>query len=206
MCCNPSFYNSSFPITGGTIFLKLLIWIECSPFQMWNRKCILYILRTKYFFTTCSRADLSRGLTSRGLLLFFFASSSYRWPSCQFWLPCQTVKNGCSYQESNYFELSSWKSVVLADNTDGWSECTDKEGGLQTIHNILWGLAYARILTSGEYEYINIKYINEYKIYFSDILIQKIFVALVLETHLTEEIQTEYLFRKNFIMQNLCTI
>lgn len=194
MCCNPSFYNSSFPITGGTIFLKLLIWIECSPFQMWNRKYILYVLRTKYFFTTCSRADLSRGLTSRGLSLFFFASSSHRWPSCQFWLSCQTVKNGCSYQESNYFKLSSWKSVVLADNTDGWSECTDKEGGLQTIHNILWGLAHARILTSWEY------------IHFSDILIRKIFVALVLENRLTEEIRTEYLFRKNFVMQNLCTI
>lgn len=62
-----------------------------------------------------------------------FAASTFRWPSCQFWLPCQTMRNGCSYRESNYFKPSSQKSAALADNTDRWSECTAKEGGLQNL-------------------------------------------------------------------------
>lgn len=80
-----------------------------------------------------SWADLHTGQISQSLTLFFFASSSSKWPSCQFSLLCQMMRNDCSYRESKYFESSSQKSVVLANNTDRWRECTDKKGGLQNL-------------------------------------------------------------------------
>lgn len=76
-----------------------------------------YALRMKYSFSTCETKHFLGWAAHREnipepVTFLFFASSSFGWLSCLCWLPCQTMSNGCSSEENNYFEPSSQKSVA----------------------------------------------------------------------------------------------
>lgn len=80
----------------------------------------------------------------------FFAAPSFVWPSCQCWLPYQTMSNGCSSEETitlNQVHRNQWPRLTIQKNE---VNTLINVMGFKTfsIHEVQCGLANTHARTS----------------------------------------------------------